>query len=48
MDYAVNIADQEWAGDIYVPMDVQLTGWINKTVHFRYGAGSLEETSSLR
>jgi hypothetical protein len=25
-------------------MDVQLTGWINKTVHFRWGAGSLEET----
>jgi hypothetical protein len=47
MDYAVNIAEQEWAGDIYVPIDVQLTGWINKTVHFRWGAGSLEETTAM-
>jgi hypothetical protein len=35
VDYMFTIADQEWAGDIDVPMDVQLNGIINKTVHFQ-------------
>jgi hypothetical protein len=43
MDYVVNVAEQEWAGDIYVPIDVQLSGKINKTIHFQSGPGSLAE-----
>jgi hypothetical protein len=45
MDYVVNVAEQEWAGDIYVPIDVQLSGKINKTIHFQSGPGSLAECS---
>ncbi|MEM2998606.1 MAG: carboxypeptidase-like regulatory domain-containing protein, partial [Thermoproteota archaeon] len=43
VDYVFTVASQEWAGDIYVPMDLQLTGWINKTVHFQSGAGTMKE-----
>ncbi|MGC8974438.1 MAG: carboxypeptidase-like regulatory domain-containing protein, partial [Thermoproteus sp.] len=44
MDYVVHVAEQEWAGDIYVPIDVQLSGKIEKTIHFQAGPGSLAET----
>jgi hypothetical protein len=42
MDYVINVSPQEWAGDIRVPMDLQLTGWINKTVHFHDLPGTLK------
>jgi hypothetical protein len=42
MDYSFTVAAEEWAGDIRIPMDVQLTGWINKTVHFHDLPGTLK------
>jgi len=41
VDYSFTVAAEEWAGDIYVPIDLQLSGKINKTVHFHDLAGEL-------
>jgi len=41
VDYPFTVADKEWAGDVYVPMDLQTSSWINKTVHFHDLPGSL-------
>jgi hypothetical protein len=46
MDYMVNVPEVEWAGDIYVPIDVQLSGKIEKTIHFQGGPGTLEEIAA--
>ncbi|MEM3727172.1 MAG: carboxypeptidase regulatory-like domain-containing protein, partial [Candidatus Bathyarchaeia archaeon] len=41
VDYSFTVAAEEWAGDIYVPIDLQLSGKINKTVHFHDLAGEI-------
>jgi hypothetical protein len=43
VDYEFSVASQEWAGDIYTPMDLQLSGYIVKTVHFQFAAGTMKE-----
>jgi len=41
VDYSFEVAGEEWAGDVYVPMDLQTSSWINKTVHFHDLPGTL-------
>jgi hypothetical protein len=43
VDYMFTVGSDEWAGDIFTPMDLQLNGIIEKEVHFQYQAGSLKE-----
>ena len=33
-EYYFDITPQEWAGDVTIPIDLRLSSWINKTVHF--------------
>jgi len=42
-EYYFDVTPQEWAGDVTLPIDLRLSSWINKTVHFHNQAGSLIE-----
>jgi hypothetical protein len=33
-EYYFDITPNEWAGDVTLPIDIRLSSWINKTVHF--------------
>ena len=33
-EYYFDITPNEWAGDVTLPMDLRLSSWVNKTVHF--------------
>lgn len=33
-EYYFDITPNEWAGDVTLPIDLRLSSWINKTVHF--------------
>lgn len=44
-EYSFNITPQEWAGDITLPIDLRLSSWINKTVHFHNLAGTIQTDS---
>ena len=33
-EYYFDITPNEWAGDVSLPMDLRLSSWVNKTVHF--------------
>lgn len=33
-EYNFNITPNEWAGDVSLPIDVRLSSWVDKTVHF--------------
>jgi hypothetical protein len=33
-EYYFDITPNEWAGDVSLPIDVRLSSWVNKTVHF--------------
>ncbi len=33
-EYYFDITPQEWAGDVTLPIDLRLSSWVNKTVHF--------------
>jgi len=33
-EYSFDVTPQEWAGDITLPIDLHLSSWIDKTVHF--------------
>jgi hypothetical protein len=43
VDYMFTVAEKEWAGDIDIPMDLQLNGYIEKEVHFQRLPGILVE-----
>jgi len=40
-EYSFDITPQEWAGDVALPIDVRLSSWINKTVHFHNTANTI-------
>ena len=40
-EYRFQVSANEWAGDIALPMDLRISSWINKTVHFHDNAGTL-------
>ncbi len=42
-EYPIDVTPQEWAGDITVPIDLRLSSWVNKTVHFHDLAGTINE-----
>src|SRR5208282_4462555 len=33
-EYYFDITPQEWAGDVTLPIDIRLSSWVNKTVHY--------------
>jgi hypothetical protein len=44
-EYSFDVTPKEWAGDISVPLDLRISSWINKTVHFHNNAGTLTPSS---
>jgi hypothetical protein len=44
-EYSFDVTPKEWAGDISVPLDLRISSWINKTVHFHNNAGTLMPSS---
>jgi hypothetical protein len=40
-EYSFEVSSSEWAGDISLPIDLRISSWINKTVHFHDRAGTL-------
>jgi hypothetical protein len=44
-EYSFDVTPKEWAGDITVPLDLRISSWINKTVHFHNNAGTLMPSS---
>ena len=40
-EYSFQVSANEWAGDIALPMDLRISSWVNKTVHFHDTAGTL-------
>ena len=40
-EYYFDVTPNEWAGDVTLPIDLRLSSWINKTVHFHDNAGTL-------
>jgi hypothetical protein len=40
-EYYFDVTPQEWAGDISLPLDLRISSWVNKTVHFHDNAGTL-------
>jgi len=40
-EYSFQVGANEWAGDISLPIDLRVSSWINKTVHFHDNAGTL-------
>jgi hypothetical protein len=40
-EVAFDVAANEWAGDVVVPIDLRLTDWVNKTVYFHNTPGTL-------
>jgi hypothetical protein len=40
-EYSFQVQANEWAGDISIPIDLRISSWINKTVHFHNNAGTL-------
>ena len=42
-EYYFDVTPQEWAGDVTLPIDLRLSSWVNKTVHFHDQMNSLIE-----
>ncbi len=42
-EYYFDVTPQEWAGDVTLPIDLRLSSWVNKTVHFHDQFNSLIE-----
>jgi len=42
-EYYFDVTPQEWAGDVTLPLDLRLSSWVNKTVHFHDQFNSLIE-----
>ena len=44
-EYSFDVTPQEWAGDVSLPIDLRLSSWINKTVHFHNLPGTIGTSS---
>jgi hypothetical protein len=42
-EYYFDITPNEWAGDVTLPIDLRLSSWVNKTVHFHDTAGTITD-----
>jgi len=42
-EYYFDVTPQEWAGDVTLPIDLRLSSWVNKTVHFHDQVNGLTE-----
>ena len=42
-EYPFDVTPQEWAGDVSLPIDIRLSSWVNKTVHFHDLPGTINE-----
>jgi len=42
-EYWFDVTPNEWAGDVTLPIDLRLSSWVNKTVHYQITPGSLVE-----
>jgi hypothetical protein len=42
-EYYFDITPNEWAGDVSLPMDLRLSSWVNKTVHFHNVVNGITE-----
>jgi len=42
-EYYFDITPQEWAGDVTLPIDLRLSSWVNKTVHYHTLPGTITE-----
>ena len=42
-EYYFDITPQEWAGDVTLPIDLRLSSWVNKTVHYHNLPGTINE-----
>jgi hypothetical protein len=42
-EYYFDITANEWAGDVTLPIDVRLSSWVNKTVHFHNAINGIME-----
>jgi hypothetical protein len=42
-EYYFDVTPNEWAGDVTLPIDLRLSSWVNKTVHFHDELGGLVE-----
>ncbi|MGA2971333.1 MAG: carboxypeptidase-like regulatory domain-containing protein [Candidatus Bathyarchaeia archaeon] len=40
-EYPFDVTPQEWAGDVTLPIDLRLSSWVNKTVHFHDLPGTI-------
>ncbi|MGA8904753.1 MAG: carboxypeptidase-like regulatory domain-containing protein [Candidatus Bathyarchaeia archaeon] len=40
-EYYFDVTPQEWAGDVTLPIDLRLSSWVNKTVHFHNTPGTI-------
>ena len=40
-EYPFDVTPQEWAGDVSLPIDIRLSSWVNKTVHFHDLPGTI-------
>lgn len=41
-EYSFEVSQNEWAGDVFLPMDLRVSSFINKTVHFHDLPGTLD------
>jgi hypothetical protein len=41
-EYSFEVTPKEWAGDISLPLDLRISSWVNKTVHFHNNAGTIQ------
>jgi len=42
-EYYFDVTPNEWAGDVTLPMDLRLSSWVNKTVHFHDTVGTITD-----
>ena len=42
-EYYFDVTPNEWAGDVTLPIDLRLSSWVNKTVHFHDTAGTITD-----
>lgn len=42
-EYYFDVTPNEWAGDITLPIDLRLSSWVNKTVHFHNALNTITE-----
>jgi len=44
-EYSFEVTPKEWAGDISMPLDLRISSWVNKTVHFHNNAGTIQTST---